>query len=287
MKNIKLIKIIFVTVAVCSRVSASAPQTLYSNEVYQISQVVGPILQSLGSIIENNKNPKVKTVANALNKAPLILQDGYSILVKAEQIVTNINQFERNADILKNQFNCLAGKANMAGGLCVSVNCQNKKACISATIKTIQAFLRPLIDSLFGYIEIDKDGNKKLMGGVLIIASESVLIPEGKRYPPTEKQRLLKSDTNAIKEKLVDFTMKLNAAYDFLSVLSFIINPEIPVKELTPAQQKELIQDNPIDISMEDEFVLEDLPEIEEEPFVAEPVEDFESEAARMNLMEL
>lgn len=272
MKILKLNKIILTAFVICFQMHASMPQTLYSNEVYQISQVVGPILQSLGSIIENHKNPKVKTVANALNKAPLILQDGYGILVKAESIVTNIQQFERNADKLKNQFNCLAGKASLSGSLCTSVDCRNKKACIAATIKTIQAFLRPLIDSVFGALETTDKG-PQLKPGILLIAARSALIPEEKK--------------SQFEPKLVDFTKKLNAAYEFLSVLSFIINPEIPVKELTPAQQAELVQDNPIDISMEDEFVLEDLPEIEDEPFIAEPVEDFEAEAAALGNIEL
>lgn len=211
----------------------------YSQEIYGIAQVIEQLLQSVATLVSEENQKRVEIVSS-------VVKDSYQVLAKAESMVGEIKLFEERGNRFKEQISCirLSEAAMVQRMSCTTVNCQNKKACLSAMVLTAKSFIEPLVVSMFG--KARKDGAKYVIDdpGILLIVTQLKVIPENHKKVFTER--------------LQDYAIKISSALEFLNLIAFILNPVIEPVGLTPAQVEDL-KAEPIAIPADEEdFGFED-----------------------------
>lgn len=229
----KMLLMIITILLIGSHARAAEIQTSYANELYGISLLVDQVVKTFGSAVPVNAQNKLEILSS-------VLKDSYQVVSRTEKVIGEIKLTEQRGIRLRNQLRCISKTGLEDPALCTLVDCANKRVCIAATINTIKDFLVPFVDSMLGKVTtVGKEVN--IEPGILLVLANSQLLP-------AEKQKLFK-------EKITDFTMKVYKAIDFLSLLSFVINPQLPITGLTEQQKQEIVAE-PI-VIQEEEFSFE------------------------------
>lgn len=225
-------------------VSVQAQDIQKINEISDQIRTYGLLVNQIAGLV---KNLSASFPAKIRDKVPLVTdvaQDGSRIMFRVADAMPEFAQFEARGQRVKQQLECLTGKQNDVM-VCSLVGCKNKNACIAATLTTVQEqLLRPIFKSMLGVV-VTKDDKPAIEPGVLLTIAQSKLIPEDKR--------------KVLSVQLSDYIIKLNSALDFINLLSYVINPEIPTEnlKLTDAQRKDMeagTVDIPLEVEPEGDF---------------------------------